>query len=155
MIQVIVYSKVTGRVRRVVDPQAAVPNVLQFLAQAGAGTGEGTLVYNLVGGGADNLGAWQAAVSAHTGLIPTPLHPAILAQVQAAAPTATVVHDRYVAIDSNNIIQGVHLLDPACGDGNALPGMTLIQHDTADTRWTFTPPNTFTPPTITQKIPGA
>lgn len=153
MIQVIVYSVASGRVRRVLDPEVNVPNVIAFLNQVPIAAGEARLVYNKAGSGADHLGAWQAAVSAHTGLIPSPLHQALAAQVQAAVTAAgktpTTVPDRYCAIDGNNNIVAVHICDPACGDSVA--GCTLIAHPSASPSWTFTPPSTFTPPVTPTK----
>jgi len=123
-IQAIVYSAATGRVRRVIDPNAAVPNVITFLAQAKARPGEAVMAYTKQGGGADTLAAWQAAVTTLTGKTPT--------------------NDRYCVIDANNNIVGVVNADPLCGD--AVPNCTLVAHATADQTWTFTPPNIFTAP---------
>jgi hypothetical protein len=122
--QIIVYSTATGRVRRVVDPQKIVTNVIAFVAQAGAQAGESTLVYNNTGTG--NLSAWQAAVNAKTLKTPT--------------------GDRYCIIDAGNNIVGVCFADPLCGD--AVPGCTLVQHDTAGPGWTYSG-TTFTPPLVT------
>ena len=130
-IQAIVYSVATGRVRRVVDPQANVPNVIAFLAQAKANAGEAVLVYNKQGNGADTLPAWQAAVNAHTGLTPG--------------------NDRYVAVDALNNIVWAGLADPACGDG--FPGTTLIANATADPNWTYNG-LTFTPPPYVAPVRG-
>lgn len=119
MIQVIVYSVATGRVRRVVDPEVNVPNVLAFLNQVHIAPGEARLLYNKVGGGADTLPAWQAAVNAHTGLSPD-----------------TAQADWYVGVDANNAIQSWCIADPACGD--SLPGLTLVKAPWgADNRWTY------------------
>lgn len=114
-VQLIVYSVATGRVRRVVDPQAAVPNVIQFLAQAKLGPGEAAMVYTKTG--TDNVIAWQAAVNAKTGKTPT--------------------GDRYCVIDAGNNILGSLIADPACGD--SVPGCTLAAHATAGpgAGWTF------------------
>jgi len=122
VIQAIIYSVATGRVRRVIDPQANVPNVIQFLARAGGLLGEAVLVYTKIG--QDDLNAWQAAVNAHTGRIPA--------------------NDRYCIIDQTNAIVGAVIADPSCGDG--YPNCILVAHPTADSRWTFTPPNTFVAP---------
>lgn len=115
MIQAIVYSVATGRVRRVVDPQVNVPNVVAFLAQAKAGAGEAVLVYTKQGNGLDNLLSWQAAVTAHTGVTPA--------------------NDRYCVIDANSKIVSAIIADPACGDGYA--GHTLVAHANADPSWTY------------------
>ncbi len=150
-IQAIVYSKATGRVRRVLDPNATVGNVIAFLAQAKAGVGEGVMAYTKKGldgqgNSLDNLFSWQSAVSVATGLIPTPLHPDVLSAVVQAAPAAvTASLDRYCVIDAqNNILMAVYA-DPACGDGYA--GCTLVPHLTADSSWTYDGV-TFTPPAV-------
>lgn len=132
-IQAIVYSIATGRVRRVVDPQASVPNVIAFLAQAGASAGEAVLVYNKQGNGADTLPAWQAAVNAHTGL-------------SVAFPPNAMATDWYCGVDQNNNIQNWGIFDPACGD--SLPGLTLVNAPFgADSRWTYNG-TTFTAPIL-------
>lgn len=115
MIQLIVYSAATGRVRRVIDPQVNVPNVIAFLAQAKAMTGEAVLVYTKQGNGQDTLPAWQAAVTAHTNLTPA--------------------NDQYCIVDSTNKVIGVVLADPACAD--AVPNCSLIQNNTAGPGWTY------------------
>lgn len=126
-VQAIVYSTATGRVRRVVDPQVNVPNVIAFLQGIPIGPGEARLLYNKVGNGADNVFAWQAAVNVVTLLAPE--------------------NDRFCAIDANNQIVGFFLGDLACGDGpNLFPNCTFVPHPSADPTWTFTPPNTFTVP---------
>lgn len=128
-IQAIVYSVATGRVRRVIDPNAIVPNVIAFLAQAKAGAGEAVMVYNKQGSGADTLAAWQSAVTTLTGKTPA--------------------NDRYCIIDANNNIIGSLIADPSCGD--AVPNCTLVAHATADQTWTFTPPNIFVAPATLPK----
>jgi len=70
VIQVIVYSIATGRVRRAVDPTVMVPNAISYMNQVAIVPGEGRLVYNKQGSGLDTLAAWQATVNAHTGLNP-------------------------------------------------------------------------------------
>lgn len=128
MIQVIVYSTATGRVRRVIDPQVNVPNVVAFLAQAGAVTGESTLVYNKVGGGNDNLLAWQAAVNTHTGLAPD-----------------TNKNDWLVGVDGTNAIKWWGVGDPAI---DSVPGLTMLAAPWgADATWTYNG-TTFTAPPI-------
>lgn len=114
-VQLIVYSAATGRVRRVLDPQKVVANVIQFLAQANLGVGEAAMVYTKTG--ADNVTAWQAAANAHTGLTPTA--------------------DRYCVIDAGNNIVGTVIADPACGDG--YPNCTLVAHPIAGpgAGWTY------------------
>jgi hypothetical protein len=152
MIQVIVYSKATGRVRRVLDPDANVPNVLAYLSQAGTTVGEAAMVYvkkglDAQGNPLDSIVTWQSAVSALTGLIPTPLHPDVLPAIQQAAPTAiTASVDRYCVIDATNTISMVVIADPACGDG--YPGCTLVPHATADISWTYDGVNFVPPPVI-------
>ena len=114
-VQLITYSVATGRVRRVLDPQVNVPNVIAFLAQAKLSAGEAAMVYSKTG--ADDLNAWQAAANAHTGLTPS--------------------GDRYCIIDAGNNIVGVVIADPACGDG--IPGCTLVAHAIAGpgAGWTY------------------
>ena len=130
-IQAIVYSIATGRVRRVVDPQANVPNVIAFLAQAKASAGEAVLVYNKQGNGADTLPAWQAAVNAHTGL-------------SVAFPPNSTATDWYCGIDGSNLIKWWGLADPACGDSVA--GLTLVAAPFGvDSLWTYNG-TTFTAP---------
>jgi hypothetical protein len=115
-IQAIIYSKATGRVRRVLDPQANVPNVIAFLAQAGAQTGEGVIVYTKQGGGADTLNAWQAAVNTVTGLSPS-------------------TGDWYCGVDGSNNILWWGIADPAL---DSVAGLTLINAPYgADNRWTY------------------
>lgn len=115
-VQAIVYSAATGRVRRVIDPNAAVPNALAFIAQAKAGAGEAVLVYTKQGNGLDTLIAWQTAVTAHTGLTPST--------------------DWYCAVDAQNVIVQALVGDPLCGD--AIAGATLVQAPWgADTSWTY------------------
>lgn len=150
-IQVIVYSTATGRVRRAQDPQLAMPNVISYLAQVPIVTGEARLIYNKQGSGADTLQAWQLAVSNHTGLIPSPLHPVIDAYVRAnATTTLTTVTDWYCVIDANNnILQGM-ICDPAVDKAPA--NCTLVAcAQFADPTWTYNGA-TFTPPTATVKV---
>jgi len=129
-VQLIIYSKATGRVRRVIDPNAAVANAIQFIAQGKAGPNEGTLLYTKQV--TNDLNAWQAAVTAATSKVPA--------------------SDRYCIIDANNNIVGAILADPLCGD--AVPNCTLVQHDIADQTWVFTPPSTFVPPaTLPKPVP--
>lgn len=133
-VQAIVYSKATGRVRRVVDPEADVPNVIAFLAQAKAGAGEAVLVYTKAGNGQDTLAAWQAAINVHTGLNPD-----------------TAQADWYVEVDSQNNILTWHIADPACGDLPTIAGATLVQAPWGtDSRWTYNG-TTFTAPPIVAK----
>jgi hypothetical protein len=123
VIQVIVYSVATGRVRRVIDPQGALEDVALLVKHANVGPGEAGLVYIKQGAGLDQRQSWQAAVTAHTGLTPA--------------------DDRYCLIDASNRIVSVTLGDPACGDGYA--GCTLVAHSAADPGWTYSE-GVFTPP---------
>lgn len=155
-VQVIVYSKASGRVRRVVDPQVVVPNVITFLNQVPVHGGELRMVYNKVGGVAnDTIYAWQAAASLQSGLIPTPLHPDVqayvLAKAAAASKTLTTVSDWYCVIDANNNILSGGYCDPAAGD-SAPAGCTLVAcPQLADSRWTYNG-TTFTPPVVVTKV---
>lgn len=114
-VQLITYSVATGRVRRVLDPQAAVPNVIQFLAQAVLAAGEAAMVYTKTG--ANDLSAWQSAVNVRTGKTPSA--------------------DRYCIIDAGSNIIGFLIADPACGD--SIVGCTLAAHALAcpGNGWTF------------------
>lgn len=133
-IQVIVYSVATGRVRRVIDPQAVTPNVIAYLNQVTITAGEARLVYNKQGSGADTLLAWQAAVNAHTGL----------------APDANQ-NDWYCGVDVGNNIQWWGMADPASGD--SIAGLTLVSAPWGvDSRWTYNG-TTFTAP-VAVKGPG-
>ena len=114
-IQIIVYSIATGRVRRVVDPQEDVPSAIAFLAQVRITTGEACIVYNKQGNGLDTLLAWQAAVTAVTGITPAA--------------------DRYVVVDTSGNIIAAILADVACGD--SLSGYTLVQSDTMNIGGTY------------------
>lgn len=134
MIQIIVYSLATGRVRRVIDPQENVPSALAFLEQCGIVSGEGRIVYNKLGGGQDTLAAWQAAVNNVTGKNPD-----------------SAQSDWYCVIDANNNIATSIIADPTCGDGYT--GYTLVNAPWgANPAWTYTPPSTFTPPVIPTKV---
>jgi hypothetical protein len=110
-VQIIVYSLATGRVRRVEDPQANVPNVVAYLAQVPIVSGEARIIYNKQGNGADTAIAWQLAVNAVTGK-------SLTFPVDATAP------DWYCGIDQNGLIQWWGVADPACGD--QVGGLTLI-----------------------------
>lgn len=131
-VQAIIYSKATGRVRRVLDPETNVPNVIAFLASAGAGTGEAVIVYTKQGNGADTLSAWQATVNAHTGLSPD-----------------TTQTDWLCAIDQNNNIVGWLIGDIACNDSSPLGALVSAPWG-ADNRWTYDG-TSFTPPAVTVK----
>jgi hypothetical protein len=130
MIQVIVYSIATGRVRRVADPQATVPNVIAFLNQVSIHAGEARIVYNKQGNGADDVNAWQGAVNNVTGKS--------LAFGQDAG-------DTYAEIDGANNIVSVHVADPACGDGPVSGVALVLAPAGCSTNWTYDGA-TFTPP---------
>lgn len=135
-VQAIIYSTATGRVRRVVDPQGNVANVLQFLASVGAQAGEKAILYTKQGNGQDMVMAWQAAATANSSLTPA--------------------NDRFCVIDAGNNIIGVFVGDLSCNDGAAYPNCTFVAHPTADPRWTFASPGTFTPPpSIADNVPPA
>lgn len=139
--QAVVYSSRTGRVRYVLDTEdERDPTPLVKLK-----AGEALHVRQKLPAGQNRLHEWQAEVAAKTGKIPRPLHPAVEAFVRQAAggKTLTVVPDRYVAVDAAGAIRAVHLCDPSCGD--ALAGHTLIAHELADERWTYSG-GTFSPP---------
>lgn len=121
MVQVVIYSVATGRVRRVIDPQKSVPNVQAFLASAGAGPGEAALAYTKQGGGADTLSAWQAAVDNRPGN---------------ALGIVVSDTDWYCGVDASNAIKWWGVCDPLCHD--AIPGLTLVNAPWgADSRWTY------------------
>jgi hypothetical protein len=126
-IQAIIYSKATGRVRRVFDPQANVPNVIAFLSQAGALSGEGVIAYTKQGN--DTILAWQAAVNAVTHLDPD------------AAQA-----DWLAIVDAQNVIQGALIGDLLCGDQS--PSGTLIPAPWGcSVGWTYNG-SVFSPPVI-------
>lgn len=95
MIQIVVYSLATGRVRWAYDPEVNVPNALALLNQLQVKAGEGKIVYTKKGSH-DDMPAWQAAVNAHTGL----------------APDVNKT-DWYCVVDGANVIQGAAICDPA------------------------------------------
>lgn len=108
-IQAIVYSTATGRVRRVLDPQANVPNVLSFLATAKAGPGESVMVYTKQA--VNDIFAWQAAVNAHTGK---------------SVQFGVDANDTYAVVDPTGLIVSIkYSADPLCGDSE--PNCTLVQ----------------------------
>jgi len=93
--QAILYELATGRVRAVLDPERdTTPEEVVALLPAEAG--HATLAYAKRGrerlphespadyakNAGDRLHEWQAAVSAHTGLIPDGLHPEVEAHVR-------------------------------------------------------------------------
>lgn len=128
-IHVIVYSKATGRVRRVVAPQGSVPPVATV-------PGEATLIYTQHGGGVDTAVAWQAAVNGHTGL-------------SVAFPPDATSTDWYCGIDGSNNIKWWGIADPACAD--AVAGLRLLSAPFgADGRWTYDG-TTFAAPQIVTK----
>jgi hypothetical protein len=103
MIQAIIYSAATGRVRRVVDPRSDALTVQDHI-----GRGEAHLIYTKLGAGQDTRDAWQAAVNAHTGLSPD-----------------VTRDDWYVYVDAEGAIQSCGTGDPLCGDGYA--GLTMVK----------------------------
>ncbi len=147
LLQLIVYSAATGRVRRVIDPEgeALHPSHLKLAPR------EASLLYTKVGGGNDHLHAWQVAVARHCGKRPKTVHPVTEAHYAAAGLTPAVVADRYVVIDAGGKIVGVVAADPACGD--SIAGHTLVAHDSADERWTYTG-GVFTAPVVKTKTPA-
>lgn len=124
MCQLIVYSRATGRVRRVIDTGGQ--PVADARAHANVRPGEAFAVRTKRGKRRDNLAAWQAAASAACGRIPQPLHPDIEAQVVAAAPLAVrQPSDLHHVVDAQGRVVGSIHADPACGD--AIPGHTLVR----------------------------
>jgi hypothetical protein len=120
MIQIIVYSERTGRVRRVIDPQGEVADAEAYRAAISLTPGEASIVrvkrgvYRLNRGepvSLDTLPYWQAHISAHTGITPA--------------------DDRYCSVDSSGVVVAVHIADPACGDTSPHDGCQLVQHATA------------------------
>lgn len=104
----LVYSLSTGRVRRWLVPDAD-GNV-----DAGLSAGEAVLRVPRGHGGA--LPLMQAHATANGGRTP--------------------LADRYVMVDRRtSCIVGAVICDPACGD--RVPGVFLVQHDTADASWGF------------------
>jgi hypothetical protein len=131
-VQLVIYSKATGRVRRTWDPNVAVPNVLLLIAQCGAQPGEGVVVYNKAGGGQDTLLTWQAAVNAVTGK-------SVVVGVDAG--------DTYAIVDSNNNIVNVVAADPACGDVVPAGLQLVLAPAGCSTNWTYDG-TTFTAPSF-------
>lgn len=112
-LQLIVYSRRTGRVRRVIDDDRYPIERVVSLYQVH--DGEATTIYPKLGENDADLDAWQAFVTEQTGLAP--------------------VHDRYVVVDrtTHAIVGVLESADPACGD--AVEGCDLVQHDEADASW--------------------
>lgn len=115
MIQIIVYSAATGRVRRVIDPQVEV-DVEAFQRSVNLSPGEVSVAYtkrgrDAQGNSLDTLPHWQALISAHTGLTPD--------------------KDRYCSVDPTVAVVAVHIADPLCGDTSPHPNCALVQHDSA------------------------
>jgi hypothetical protein len=132
-VQIIVYSLLTGRPRYVVDdPVLAAASAIKFLSQVTARPGEGKIVYTKKGPGQDDVNSWQAAVNAVTGK---------------SCIWGADNGDTYAVIDSgNNIMQvGIGTIDPVC-DSAPIGGRILLAPAGCSPQWTFTPPDTFTPP---------
>lgn len=112
----IIYSANTGRLRRLTRDEIQDDAALLF--NNPVGQGEGVLMYPADDPIFDTLVGVQAEITAQTGLTPT--------------------NDRYVVVDPANDhqVEGVYILDPACGDSiqdrtlvadaNALPGSRLL-----------------------------
>jgi hypothetical protein len=107
--QAIIYSKATGRVRRVLDPQDDVADDV-LTQRANPGVGEAVHIYTKLHGGRDHLLAWQAAVNSVTGLDP-----------DAAKADWHVV----ISNDGANTILRHVIADLACGD--SYEDGTLVQ----------------------------
>lgn len=126
-IQLIVYSKTTGRVRRVIDPNG--DPIADAIAHANPHPGETVIIYLKLGDGEDHVGSWQAAASLHCGKIPQPLHPAIEKHVMAAAPKAVPQASdlHHIVNAAGQIVGSIHLCFD-CGDSVAHfpPGHTII-----------------------------
>lgn len=122
----IVYSQATGRIRR-----WGVSNTDDELKSLPLASGEAVLqvAKDTVKSGTRDAEALQAFVTAASGKTP--------------------VSDRYVVVSGSTVLTAI-LADPACGD--QIPDCELIQHDTADARWTFDPQTrTLTPPPPTRE----
>ncbi|MHB8816140.1 MAG: hypothetical protein ACYDAE_23150 [Steroidobacteraceae bacterium] len=133
MIHAIVYSKTTGRVRHVVDPEINVPNVVAFLAQIPLTAGEAVIVYTKTG--ADNIIAWQAAVNQVTGK-------SVAVGVDAG--------DTYAEVDGQNHILSIHVADPASGDVGPNGGTLVLAPAGCSMNWTYNG-TTFSPPVFATK----
>ena len=145
VLQAVVYSKATGRVRRVVDPAPADP------ASACQSAGEAVLLMRKRLGRPNTLLDWQVLASRAAGKRPVPIHPTVDAHVTATARVVlTDAPDRYCVIDVHDNIVGVVIADPACGDAGEHFGVgcTLVPHATADERWSYAA-GVFTAPTWT------
>ena len=160
-VQAIVYSKATGRVRRVIDTGAPVADVASFLADVQVAPGEAVMAMTkrastpqrFAGRGNNTLHDWQAVVSMATKLCPAPMHPDVHAHVTASAAARslalTPTQDRYCIIDAVGNIVGAVIADPSCGDSGEHfgAGFQLVAHQTADERWTYAN-GVFTPGTL-------
>jgi hypothetical protein len=114
MLQIVIYSAATGRVRRVIRPNPLPQDLANYMAKSIV-AGEAAYIDNQADSPAPPvLDPLQDRTNAITGKVPA--------------------GDRYVLVNAGNQIVGVRTLDPACGD--IVPGARLIAHDTADDRWT-------------------
>lgn len=130
-IQIIVYSRATGRVRRVIDPGDA--PVADVETHANLHPGEAIVVYRKrgkgrKGRGKDTLRAWQAMASKVSGKTPHPLHPQVARAVKWVAPTAAQqpsdVH--HIVDGSGQVVGSVHVCF-GCGDSaEHFPGHRLV-----------------------------
>jgi hypothetical protein len=138
LVQAIVYSEATGRVRRVLDPGRHIrpARFAELLATVRPQLGERALIYAKQLGGADTLHAWQREASLACGRLPDPVHPVTLAVVEEAAAARGIalrrVKDRYVAVDPAGRVRAVHYADPLI---DHVAGCRLLQHDRADESW--------------------
>lgn len=116
--QAVIYSRATGRVRRVVSTDNPPP---QFLNACGVLAGEAALQFD----GSGDLNTWQAAVTQTTLLVPA--------------------NDRYCVIDPQNKILSAIIGDILCGD--SVLGCRLVPHPSAGPDWTYDGVN-FLPPVL-------
>jgi hypothetical protein len=120
---IVVYSVATGRVRRIY-----LSNRDDEIKRDDSRTGEAFLhVDSTDAKVARDLDGLQGLVNAQTGKVPA--------------------GDRYVVVQ-DGIVKGAIIADPACGD--SLPRSQLIQHETADERWSFVD-GKLVPPELTQE----
>jgi hypothetical protein len=99
LVQIIVYSMATGRIRRVADPEVEVKD--NYITQIPIVAGEGRILYKKKGNGQDHLHSWQNTVNQVTGK-------SITAGVDA--------NDTWYFVDANGYIFHVQYACTACGD---------------------------------------
>lgn len=114
----IIYSKATGRVRRVIVENPPPIDPVAYANKLKLTSGEALITYGLKDEEKqlkDTAIDWQAIVSAETGSIPT--------------------NDRYAIVNQDGEVVGSLHADLACGD--AVNDCALVPHDKADDKWIY------------------